>query len=125
MANENLSPDMAARILRYHPTEAQRAKSTSASPYQVCLFFSEGSFIMTWSAASIGKYDWVALYSSTDAGNEKYVAYQWAINGPTYNTGISVQSNYQARYLSWDEATKTYVAVANTQGFPNTSVCSS
>ena len=124
MTNENLSPDMAAQILRNHPTEAQRAE-VSEGPYNVCLSYSDGVFIMTWSAGTVGDYDWVGLYSSTDDGNDKYVTYQWAKNGPFYNTGTYVQSGYQARYLIWSKAAKQYVVVASTQTFPQTQVCSS
>jgi len=125
MTNENLSPDMAAQILRSHPTEAKRALTTSDGPYKVCLLFSQGVFTLSWSAGTIGDYDWVALYSETDSGNNDYVTYQWARNGVFYNTGANVQSGYQARYLVWDKDTAQYIVVASTQGFPNTQLCSS
>ena len=124
MANEHLSPEMAARILRYHPTETKRAQSTDG-PYKVCLSFSEGAFIISWSATATGYYDWVGLYSSPSAGNDEYVAYQNAQAGGSYNTGIPVQANFQARYLVWDASSGQYTVVASTPGFPNTVVCSS
>lgn len=125
MANENLTPELATRILRYHPTEAKRAQSTSTPPYQVCLSFSEGVFIMSWSATAIGDYDWIGLYDSPEADNNNHLAYQWAQNGPVYNTGIPVQADFQARYFVWDDPSSEYKVVASTPGFPNTVICSS
>ena len=125
MANASISPDVAIRILRYHPTEAKRAKSTSSGPYTVCLLLDKGIFTLDWSADEIGDWDWVGLYRMTGSDNNDYVTYQWAKYGPTYNTEITYQAGYQARYLRWDSDSGEYVVVASTQGFPATQICSS
>ena len=125
MTSENLSPDMATQILRYHPTETQRALSTSAGPYKVCLLLSQGVAAITWSAGTIGDYDWIGLYKMTGSDDKDYVTYQWAKYGPSYVTGINIQAGFQARYLIWDKDSSQYKVVARTDGFPNMQVCSS
>ncbi|HYO57058.1 hypothetical protein [Archangium sp.] len=99
-----------------------------SSTYSVCLGPSNnGWFTLSWSAAGIGKHDWVGLYANASDDDSKYIGghnWQWATNGTSYVTSTAVQPGYQARYLIWDASMGKYVSVARTPAYP-AAVCSS
>ncbi|WP_163993886.1 hypothetical protein [Pyxidicoccus caerfyrddinensis] len=122
---KKMTPAQAAQLLRNHPIEAKGSARAADASYNVCLGYEDGEFTLSWSATSVGKWDWVALYPSTSTPNDQQSTYQWASDGNSYGTGVKVQPGFQARYLSWDSVSGQYVTVAQTPAFPNTMVCSS
>jgi hypothetical protein len=120
-----MTPAQAAQLLRNHPIEAKASARAADATYNVCLGYENGDFVLSWSATAVGKWDWVGLYQNTSAPNDGQVAWQWASDGNSYGTGVSVQPGFQARYLSWDTSSGQYVVVAQTAGFPDTTICSS
>lgn len=122
---QKMTPAQAAQILRNHPIEAKSAARAADAAFNVCLGYENGEFVLSWSATSVGKWDWVGLYTDASQPIDDKVAWQWASDGNSYGTGVNVQPGFQARYLSWDTSSSQYVVVAQTTGFPNTTVCSS
>jgi hypothetical protein len=102
-------------------------ETAAASNARVCLGpNNNGWFEVSWSAAAVGNYDWIGLYSSVSAADSDYVGgnnWQWATKGSPYVTSTACQPGYEARYLIWDAGSKSYKSIARTGAFPS-SQCS-
>lgn len=111
-------PTAEANRLRQNPEllKAQPPARADAS-YQVSLRTNNGYFVLSWSAAATGSYDWIGLYQNADLPDSAYIGgdnWQWAVRGSPYQTTTPAQVGYQARYLVWDATAGAYKSVART-----------
>ena len=119
------SPKEAAEALAAGTVKA----GVMSSSQKVCLGVTGGNgwFTITWSAAAIGTYDFVALYDSVNKADGDYLSgnsWQYASKGNSYVTSSAACPNYEARYLVWDAPNSKYKAVARTGAYP-AQICSS
>lgn len=121
----DMTPTEVAEFLSKNPPADGEGMAVS-SDQQASLGFSNGYFVLSWSASNIDSYDWVGLYSSINAQDSDFVggAWQWATKGGSFVTGQGMIAGYQARYLVWDKTAGKYVSVARTDPFPVIRVCS-
>jgi hypothetical protein len=120
-----LTPEQVAEMLRNDPSLIDKTEFASSNQ-EVWLSYSNGVFVLNWSATAIGSDDWVGLYTSVAAADSDYIkgAWQFAKSGNSFRTSQVLISGYQARYLVWDSSRSAYVSVVRTDPFPYIRICS-
>lgn len=108
---------LAEQLLSKVPAPASFPKIEAGS-YSVSLTVADGEFVLNWSAASVGYWDYVALYAPGGDISDPYGyltrQWQWASRGTSYQTGTTADPGYVAVYWSWNYAIGKYVSVAQT-----------